>query len=170
MGERKRCTITTIAYRLGILAFDSKAVENDTTHKGLCDKGRQTKALIMAGCGNASDIECVMNWLEAGGGEDKKKDFNLYAREVKCEVIAIDKKGIVTFYEESCCGFTLEAPFFAIGSGYDLAMGAMAAGASAKEAIQIACKYNINTGGPVRTLNIQDLQLTVKKKSAKRKK
>jgi len=43
-------------------------------------------------------------------------------------------------------------PFYAIGSGRDLAFGAMEAGASAFDAVKIACKYDLNCEGPIHTL------------------
>lgn len=43
---------------------------------------------------------------------------------------------------------------YSIGSGCDFAMGAMLAGKSAAEAVRIAAKLDIYTGGPVRTLTV----------------
>lgn len=140
---------------------------------GTCNKGRQTKNLIMAGAGNSSDIEHVMNWLEAGGKEEQKKDFNIAGRDVKCEVIAVDRNGVVKFYEESLCPYSVDAAYFAIGSGASVALGAMAAGASAKDAVLAATKHDLNTGPPVKTLNIKSLQKKEpkpKKKPKKKKK
>jgi len=48
----------------------------------------------------------------------------------------------------------LEAPFFASGSGRFLAMGAMAAGASAEQALQIACDMDQGTSGPVHSFKV----------------
>ncbi len=44
------------------------------------------------------------------------------------------------------------APFYAIGSGYELAMGAMAMGASAEEAVRVAIQYDIHSGGEITVL------------------
>ena len=43
-------------------------------------------------------------------------------------------------------------PYYAIGSGSDVALGALATGASAKRAVEIACEYNVYTGLPVQTM------------------
>lgn len=43
---------------------------------------------------------------------------------------------------------------YAIGSGEEYAMGAMLAGCSALEAVKIAAKLDVYTGGPVRTLTV----------------
>ena len=46
---------------------------------------------------------------------------------------------------------------FAMGSGMDLAIGAMEAGKSATDAIRIAAKRNVYTRLPVRSYNVKDL-------------
>lgn len=46
-------------------------------------------------------------------------------------------------------------PYFAIGSGRDYAMGAMAMEASAIEAINVAAKHDAYTGGEVRWVDVQ---------------
>jgi hypothetical protein len=43
----------------------------------------------------------------------------------------------------------------AIGSGGRYAMGAMLAGASAKEAVEISKKLDVNTGGKIQAINIE---------------
>jgi hypothetical protein len=45
--------------------------------------------------------------------------------------------------------YQVDAPFYAEGSAYQILIGAMAAGASAKEAVQIACKYDTRCGGEI---------------------
>jgi ATP-dependent protease HslVU (ClpYQ) peptidase subunit len=41
---------------------------------------------------------------------------------------------------------------YAIGSGGDLALGAMAAGATPQEAVEIACRFSIYSSGPLQTM------------------
>jgi hypothetical protein len=48
-------------------------------------------------------------------------------------------------------------PYFAIGSGRDYAIGAMAHGASAIEAITISCKHDSYSGGEVRWVEVQQV-------------
>ncbi|AXF51106.1 HslV family protein [Salmonella phage SPAsTU] len=45
-------------------------------------------------------------------------------------------------------------PPIAVGSGSEYAMGAMAAGVSAAEAVRIAMHFDVNTGGPVQEIVI----------------
>jgi hypothetical protein len=48
----------------------------------------------------------------------------------------------------------IQGPCGAAGSGTELAMGAMAAGRSAKEAVIIACRYDINSRPPVHVMRL----------------
>ena len=57
------------------------------------------------------------------------------------------------------CDKTLELipihlPFYAIGSGKEAAMGALYAGASLEEALEIACKIDPDTGGKVELMSL----------------
>jgi ATP-dependent protease HslVU (ClpYQ) peptidase subunit len=81
-----------------------------------------------------------------------QKIFSL-AREF--EVIVLDhKRKRVYTYSHSTQEELFDADFIAIGSGANLAMGAMAAGASAKKAIKIATQYDIYTGGELQNAQL----------------
>jgi len=44
----------------------------------------------------------------------------------------------------------------AIGTGAMIAMGALAAGACAREAVEIACRYDVNSRTPIHTFTLND--------------
>lgn len=46
-------------------------------------------------------------------------------------------------------------PPIAVGSGSEYALGAMAAGVSAAEAVRIAMRFDVNTGGDIQTIDIK---------------
>ena len=46
----------------------------------------------------------------------------------------------------------VNAPFYAIGSGPEYALGAMETGADAVAAVRIACKYDVYSEPPIMTL------------------
>lgn len=48
----------------------------------------------------------------------------------------------------------VEDKFIAIGTGGDLAMGSMAAGCTAKEAVKLACKHDVGSSPPIRTVKV----------------
>jgi ATP-dependent HslUV protease subunit HslV len=53
--------------------------------------------------------------------------------------------------EHGC--WTCPADIYALGTGYQLAMGAMAAGATAEQAVEIAARFDTHTGGPITVLH-----------------
>lgn len=57
--------------------------------------------------------------------------------------------GRLVEYERLPIAQTVFGPHAAFGSGADLARGAMAMGATAAQAVEVAIKYNIYCGGPV---------------------
>lgn len=161
--------MTTVAFRDGILAFDSRVSDYDA-HVGWCNKGRMTKTLIMAACGLTDDIEAAMDWIEKTGGKiSAKSEFDLHEREVECEILTVDKEGKVTFYGTRLYPTTMDAPYFAIGSGSPYALGAMANGATAKQAVEAAIKHDLFSGGHIRHLSVERLNNPIKKKSVRKK-
>lgn len=143
--------MTTIAVKNGVMAFDSKITE-DGGHVGYMNKGRKTSKFLVATCGSVEDGEAFMDWLAAGGVAADKKLFGLDRNLDDFLAIAINKTGKVFRYEGRLYPFVMEAPFFALGSGAPYAMGAMAFGASAAQAVKIASKFDLATGGTVREL------------------
>lgn len=49
----------------------------------------------------------------------------------------------------------VEERMCAVGSGYQFALGAMAAGKTAKQAVEIACRYDNNSQAPVRVVPLK---------------
>lgn len=50
---------------------------------------------------------------------------------------------------------SFEAPFYADGSGGEYAMGAMAMGANARQAVQVACRFDLASGDGIDTLTLR---------------
>lgn len=165
--------MTTVAFRDGVLAFDSRV--SDSVHVGWKNKGRHTKKYIMAGCGLCDDIEAAMDWIEETDGKiSEKSKYDIQSRELECELIVINKEGKVMFYGTRMYPVTIDAPYYATGSGSLLALGAMAVGATSKQAVEAAIKHDLYSGGTVRTLSVSKLagkppKKEVKKKRKKRK-
>lgn len=70
----------------------------------------------------------------------KRGDFNT--------IIVANQFGAV-LYQEHDIPVRIEDTFFAIGTGSPYAIGAMAMGANAVEAVEIACAHDIHCGLPV---------------------
>jgi hypothetical protein len=66
--------------------------------------------------------------------------------------LVVAGNGEVTIYDAEGGGYALEAEFYARGAGAELAIGAMAMGARADQAVEIACRYSVWCEGPVQQL------------------
>ena len=79
-------------------------------------------------CGKLQEAARARAWLSGETGFGRFRDT--------FECIVIDADGTVReAYGESPMLYTFDAPFHAIGSGSTIAIGAMAAGATAQEAV-----------------------------------
>ncbi len=72
-------------------------------------------------------------------------------------VAHLDAQGGVRVYSVDAAGLATEITkgAFAIGSGREYALGAMASGASASDAVEVASKFDVFTGGPVRSVSLE---------------
>lgn len=144
--------MTTIAYKDGKLAFDSKVTAGGT-HTGFMTKGKKTSKFLIAGCGSCEDLQAFIDWMDAGGVVADKKLFGLADREVDMAALVVNKKNMVFHYEGRLYPYEVNSEYHAMGSGADFALGAMASGSSAQQAVRIASKLDTSTGGVVKELS-----------------
>ena len=143
--------MTTLALKFGIIAFDSRMTQGDLV-SGSVVKGVKTAKYLAAAAGDPEDIRAYLDWVKDGALKSHKAKFGLN-RKVNIEGICVSKDGTVTHYDGRLYPYKVRADFHAVGSGKDIAVGAMAAGASAYDAVKIAAKYDKNTGGRIRKLS-----------------
>lgn len=142
-AAKKSGAVTTVAYRGGVIAADSQVTCADA------DVGRFGKIAERNGilCGAAGSMALAigfLDWFRRGmKGEPppmKKGDSGAEA--------FIVHDGWVICYDDT--GWDRQrAEYYAIGSGQKLALGAMAAGASAEGAVRCAIKHDVYSGGDV---------------------
>lgn len=139
--------MTTIAFRDGILAADT-LVTIGTVRGGKSIKiGRTADGFRWGVTGSMQAIQSYRKWAEARQGDPPKFEHTTF--------ILVDPDGNVTdWYGEGWC--EVDALFSAWGSGDELATGAMAAGASAEQAIEIAIRFNTESGGEITVLPALD--------------
>lgn len=137
--------MTTIAIRDGIMAADTSVWEG-------CYRGSKQKIVrtslghLFATCGDSGITERLAKWIEDGESEDRlpriveKTDF---------AALVLYRDGSVGHYTERFMRSMIDGPFFALGSGNEFALGAMAMGASAEKAVEIACQFDPWSRGPV---------------------
>ena len=137
--------MTIIAYKDGVLAADSLLVAG-SLKVGTDRKLTKIEGYMLGGCGNSEDWEIFLEWFI------KTLKNPLTPRPDKIheqfEAICIKNK-LILYYGPKLVPFKVKNKFHALGDGMDLAYGAMAMGASAKQAVKVACKYNKNCSLPL---------------------
>lgn len=142
--------MTTIAYRSGVLAADTLIAYSSITN------GQRNK---ISRCGNYTVALAGPAWLrepiETWCSQDcsASPPSALVENEGSFAALIIRNKTGQVFEYDSGYLLPVMADYTAIGSGALLALGAMAHGASAVEAVEAAALHDKNTGGPVTSLS-----------------
>lgn len=137
--------MTTIAYRDGVMAGDT-AVTDRGTYCGASRKVFHHGGALLGFCGCLGAMAQVRDWFLAGAeGEPPELSGDseglIIRTDGKAEWLGPPRKRV-----------EIDGDYFAIGSGFQIAMGALAAGASAERAIEIACDMDVLTRRPITIL------------------
>lgn len=134
--------MTTIAYRDGIMAADSRLCVSDWIMPQVIRKIRRTEnGLVVGIAGNAYLFDALIAHLQ---GDAEAPDFG-----DDSAALIVDVKTRAARKYAHRAAVSLDGPFFTIGSGSPPALGALYAGASAAEAVRIASLLDPYTGGDI---------------------
>jgi hypothetical protein len=138
--------MSTIAYRDGVLAADSR-VSDDwiMPHTGRKIE-RLPSGLLFAFSGNVYKQQAFLAWVLSREGEQPDLGDDSKAMLVR-------PGGEVTFFMYKG-SLVVEGPFCALGGGAPIAIAAMHMGASARRAVEIAALVDPYTGGDIITLEL----------------
>lgn len=149
--------MTTIAYREGKMAGDS-LLSNNSASVGEAAKVWKIQGYLVGLSGTMRVVEQVRTFFEENlkPGEPLPALPYFTKDEKDSEVgvwgyVVCPARGIYR-YEEHGMPWRVEAEYVAAGSGRDFAMGAMAMGATAPEAVVMAKQFDQSTGGTVRVV------------------
>lgn len=135
--------MTTVAYRDGVIASDSQVSSGDTI-VGFTPKCGIINGVLYGFSGAMALGQAFEAWLRRGmnGDPPAMEKSGLAAKGL------VVHDGIILSWESG--GWDrLHAPYYAIGSGRDHALAAMAVGACAVKAVEAACKHDVWSGGPI---------------------
>jgi hypothetical protein len=145
--------VTTIVYKDKTLASDTRLSSDENPyHYADCQKIKRVKGWLIGASGGWGSTEYYMRKFSpdyitgAMAGIPKDEDFT---------ALAISPEGKIYYVEDDGVFGVLDAEYTAIGSGEKVAMVAMDMGATAKQAIKIAMKYDNHTGGKIQTLRLK---------------
>ncbi len=137
--------MTTIATDGKSMAVDSYCTSSSIFHTEVIKIARTNNGDVIACAGTPYDLLNFLNWCNQ---TDKilevTQDF---------EGLILRKDGTVWCVNEKGYMFQHDIPA-ACGSGCPVAYGAMDAGATPEQAVQIACRRDVKTGGTVRVMKI----------------
>lgn len=143
--------MTTIAFRSGQLAADSLIAYTSITN-GSRVKIAKCGRFAVALAGLAWLRKPLEAWCDKGCPEEKVPQV-LLDNDSKFAALIVDTKTGDLFEFDNGYLVPIHADYTAIGSGALLALGAMAHGATAEEAVTAASRHDKNTGGPVTSLS-----------------
>lgn len=128
--------MTTVAVKDGIMAADSMI---SSSYGRKTDKIRKVRGSYYGVAGNWDDALKFFEWRSKGGDPPQMDD-----------IAALEIRKTKLFYWQGAVVEEIKPPY-AIGSGADIAMGAMYFGATAEQAVALACEFDDTTGLPVVT-------------------
>lgn len=154
--------MTTITYKAGILAADTRASDEN----GLIFKSKKIEKLSngttvgCAGDGDSREVLSLLSKSSLGKMPTKAKLISTKTTFYGIWCFPAGEVFRVEIYEDKEKWIAEILPILdtqvAVGSGAHYALGAMLAGKSAIEAVKIACKLDINSGLPVESVNLID--------------
>jgi ATP-dependent protease HslVU (ClpYQ) peptidase subunit len=157
--------MTTIAYKDGFMAADSRCTDECAafvTKIRKIDRLPNGAVVGRAGDADARDVIAIL-----GKATARKMPSRKELGETKTEfrgILAFPNGRVFTIGVErsgdndtSWTGEVVEVEerMCAVGSGYQFALGAMAGGKGAKQAVEIACRYDGFSQPPVRVVQVK---------------
>jgi hypothetical protein len=152
--------MTVIAYRKGVMAGDSCWSEKDGFICNVQNKlVRLASGAIYGGAG-ATDDRALRKLLQNVVSPDRLPDLATLSDpdygDVECLLVLPDHSVWTIGGGEKGYGVCpVKVSYCAIGSGRDLAIGAMAQGATAAAAVKLACQWHVHCRPPVHTLKLK---------------
>ncbi len=142
--------MTTIAVKDGIVAADSGLSHGDLIYSGYAKIWRKKDDGSIVGVAGDAGLSAKFQKWAAEGGERP-----VIGNSEEGSAVIVSSDGKILVVDSHNEPFRPPTAFYALGSGFELAMGAMAAGASAQRAVEIACKYDQGSSKPVKALRLE---------------
>jgi 20S proteasome alpha/beta subunit len=145
--------MTTIAFKDGIVAYESRITEGSLIADDNINKMTKVDGLTFFLCGDVAGEQALIRSYVTGEVTDEDAENATYSMAWVVDGGIIYRLLIVDgelFTEPQRQGNIV-----AMGSGSHFALGAMDAGASAKEAVKIAIGRDVSSGGTIRTFKVK---------------
>lgn len=144
--------MTTIAYRDGVMAADTVAFGGGIKLARLVKIARNDAGDLAGAVGDAGFAFAFLEWFRKGEPEPAIKLVSDRAEDRWDKALIVRAAGRQIEVYEPYGRFPVSAPYFAIGSGKSVALGAMFMGATAVQAVQAAIALDEGSSGEAMAL------------------
>lgn len=141
--------MTTIAWDGTTLASDSRC-SSETRSISVRKIRELADGSLVGFAGTTTNMKRVVEWLDAGSDPELKPKLR-----GDTEVLVIRPDGTAIEYDKTLEPIEMKDVVAAIGSGGEYAIGAMEAGLSAVQAVEIACRRDPSSQGPIDELQLR---------------
>ena len=152
--------MTTIVYRDGVLAADTRAYSGGHTPIGKKSKIRRLADGSLVGVSSTEPGvgEAIIGALQDHDSVlEARDDLLALGDKLRLQGLLVRPNGDVFYFSDSPYpSGPLRDEFFAIGSGQEYALGALSVGVSAKEAVKVASLHDAWTNDEIEVLEIQE--------------
>jgi 20S proteasome alpha/beta subunit len=131
--------------RAGVMVADTLCLYGDRKLYGR--KVYKINGLLVATAGSVADGDAFLEWVRTGR-HGKPPRLNSF------EALILSPEG-VHLIATDCRAVKVERGFDAIGSGAQVALGALVAGAGPREAVRIACELDAGSGGKIEVFKLR---------------
>lgn len=153
--------MTTIVYdrRTRTIVADSQNTDQSGAIWRMNKIERLDDGSFFLGSGHCYTIASAKNWARKGFEEKHRPDFTFFLededdRGFSCLWISKDGRKVILIDGEMAPTEVLD-DYMAVGSGAAYAMGALDAGKTAKEAVEVACQRDTSTSAPIHTYQFE---------------
>ena len=137
--------VTCIVYSAGTLAADSLTTHAASRVGGVRKITRGPSGAMAGAAGDTALCHDFLSQVEAG----TLKDFDIDGREDGFNGLLVTPDGMLHRVGPRGTVWPIDAACAAIGSGMDIALGALHMGATAQQAVEAAIAIDTGCGGPV---------------------
>jgi hypothetical protein len=137
--------MTVIVATKTAMYCDSRCTSGETHFA--TEKVFRIRGSLVGTAGDSNAIERFLFWFKGSRTKAIEKGDGTFT------VLVLNKKGLFLF-EDCSMPDPIKDPWYAIGSGGSVAIGALAMGAAAGRAVEIACEHADGCGLPVQEFTL----------------
>lgn len=157
--------MTTIAYKNGVMVSDGRMSLGDMIIKDDTQKVFWVNNHLVGVCGRARAINTFVTWLQ------KMTDYHIVNQEVGelvdlvppaleddegySALVVTPSRQVLMYEGNTPIDMGLDVPM-SVGSGSCFALASMKTGASAEEAVKVACELDVYSGGEITIVQLED--------------